>query len=78
MGWKEVFDETPFANRTKGEDSDLLVELESKGRRVYSSDSFNYLCVRGNSEHTWNISEAEILANSVVETHGLNIAHVEV
>lgn len=78
VGWKEVFDETPFANRTKGEDSDLLVELESKGRRVYSSDSFNYLCVRGNSEHTWNISEAEILANSVVETHGLNIAHVEV
>ena len=78
VGWKAIFDETPFPDRTKGEDSNFLMELEAKGRRVYSSDSFNYLCVRGNSTHTWNISDAEILANSIVETSGLNIAHVSV
>lgn len=78
VGWREIFEEVPFADRTKGEDSALLMDLESKGRKVYSSDSFNYLCVRGNSTHTWTISEAEILANSIVETTGLNVAHVEV
>lgn len=78
VGWKEVFEEVPFPDRTKGEDSNFLMELEARGRKVYSSDSFNYLCVRGAQAHTWNISETEILANSIVETTGLNIPHVEV
>lgn len=78
VGWREVFLETPFADRTRGEDSDFLLRLERKGRKVYSSDSFNYLCIRGNAEHTWAISEAEILANSEVETIGMNLKHVEV
>lgn len=78
VGWREVFLETPFADRTRGEDSDFLLRLERKGRKVYSSDSFNYLCIRGNAEHTWAISEAEILANSEVETIGMNSQHVEV
>lgn len=78
VGWREIFLETPFANRTRGEDSDFLLRLERKGRKVYSSDSFNYLCIRGNAEHTWAISEAEILANSEVETIGMNLKHLEV
>ena len=78
VGWREVFIETPFADRTRGEDSDFLLKLERKGRKVYSADSFNYLCIRGNAEHTWAISDAEILANSEVETIGMNLKHVEV
>ena len=78
VGWREVFIETPFADRTRGEDSDFLLRLERKGRKVYSADSFNYLCIRGNAEHTWAISDAEILANSEVETIGMNLKHVEV
>ncbi|WP_186439443.1 glycosyltransferase [Corynebacterium sp. NML180780] len=78
VGWRSVFVETPFANRTKGEDSDFLLRLERKGRRVYSADSFNYVCVRGNDKHTWQISETEILANSEIETFGKNLKHVEV
>lgn len=78
VGWREVFLETPFADRTRGEDSDFLLRLERKGRKVYSADSFNYLCVRGNTKHTWAISDAEILANSEVETIGMNLKHVEV
>lgn len=78
VGWREVFLETPFADRTRGEDSDFLLRLERKGRKVYSADSFNYLCIRGNAEHTWAISDAEILANSEVETIGKNLKHVEV
>ena len=78
VGWREVFLETPFSDRTRGEDSDFLLRLERKGRKVYSADSFNYLCIRGNAEHTWAISDAEILANSEVETIGMNLKHVEV
>lgn len=78
VGWREVFLDTPFADRSRGEDSDFLLRLERKGRKVYSADSFNYLCIRGNAEHTWAISEAEILANSEVETIGMNLKHVEV
>lgn len=78
VGWREVFLDTPFADRTRGEDSDFLLRLERKGCKVYSADSFNYLCVRGNAEHTWAISEVEILANSEVETIGMNLKHVEV
>lgn len=78
VGWKSVFEETPFADRTQGEDSDFLSRLELKGKKVYSSDSFNYLCIRGHTQHTWSISDREILANSEVETTGMNIEHVEV
>lgn len=76
VGWRSLFTETPFRKLNKGEDSEFLIDLESKGKRVYSSDSFNYLCVRGNTQHTWQISETEILANSQVETFGLNLEHV--
>lgn len=78
VGWKEVFVEIPFRNRNQGEDSEFLIDLAGKGYRVYSSDSFNHIYVRGNSHHTWDISESEILANAQVETYGLNLNHVEV
>lgn len=78
VGWRETFLETPFADRTRGEDSDFLLRLERKGSKVYSADSFNYLCIRGNTQHTWTISEGEILANSEVETIGMNLKHLEV
>ena len=78
VGWKQTFTETPSADRTQGEDSDFLARLDRKGRKVYSSDSFNYLCIRGSTAHTWSISDAEILANSEIETIGKNIEHVEV
>ena len=78
VGWRSTFIDTPYANRTRGEDTDFLTRLERKGKKVYSADSFNYLCVRGEVEHTWGISDAEILSNSEVETIGLNLEHVEV
>ncbi len=78
VGWRSTFIETPFADRTQGEDSDFLSQLERKGKKIYSSDSFNYLCIRGNTAHTWSISDKEILANSEIETIGKNIEHVEV
>ena len=78
VGWRKTFVDTPFADRTQGEDSDFLAQLERKGKKIYSSDSFNYLCIRGNTTHTWAISETEILANSEIETIGKNIEHVEV
>lgn len=78
VGWREVFENTPFRRKTQGEDSDFLLQLERKGIHVYSSDSFNYVAVRGNTSHTWDITDLEVLANSEVETVGLNFLHVEV
>lgn len=78
VGWREVFTENRFARKTQGEDSEFLLQLERKGLHVYSADSFNYIAVRGNSNHTWGITNTEILANSEVETVGLNFQHVEV
>lgn len=78
VGWRCLFEEIPFSDRSKGEDSDFLARLELKGKSVYSADSFNYIAVRGGSSHTWSISDAEILANSELETRGLNFKHVEV
>lgn len=78
VGWREVFTDNQFAAKTQGEDSEFLLQLERKGLNVYSADSFNYIAVRGNSTHTWGITNTEILANSEVETIGLNFQHVEV
>lgn len=78
VGWRHVFVRTPFRNRNVGEDSEFLIDLQRKGARIYSADSFNYLCIRGGVTHTWGISDHQILANSVVETYGLNLEHIEV
>lgn len=78
VGWRDTFVAVPFPDRSRGEDSGFLKELEAKGMHVYSADSFNYLAIRRGSGHTWNISDTDILAYSQVETFGLNLRHVEV
>lgn len=78
VGWRQTFEESPFRDRTAGEDSEFLIDLQAKGKTVYATDSFNYLCIRGASTHTWTIADSELLANSIVETAGFNLAHVTV
>lgn len=78
VGWRRTFEESPFRDRTAGEDSEFLIDVQAKGKHVYAADSFNYLCMRGASTHTWNIADSELLANSIVETAGFNLAHVTV
>lgn len=78
VGWKAVFEQIPFADKRRGEDTEFLFQLEKSGFNVYSSDYFNYLCVRGRVAHTWTISDLEILASSEVQTFSKNLEHVKV
>lgn len=77
VGWAETFRQHPFRPVTRGEDSRFLEDLRRAGKHVYSSDRFNYMAVRSSiSSHTWDISDAEILSYSSVETFGSGIKHI--
>jgi len=67
-----------FADRTRGEDSRLLRDLADAGGRVYSSDRFGFVQMRGvaASGHTWDAADAEFLANGRVVASGLASEHV--
>lgn len=79
VGWRNTFLETRFQELGVGEDSQFLKDLEQNGKIVYSTDRFNYMAVRnGVGSHTWNISDAEILSYSTVETSGLSLEHITV
>lgn len=76
---RETFERVPFGSITHGEDSDLLRRLLDSGGRVYATDRFNFIQMRHASHsHTWQADDVEILANSDVQTFGLNIEHVKV
>ncbi|CAM3203982.1 Spore protein YkvP [Corynebacterium gottingense] len=66
FGPRETFEEFPFASKTRGEDSDLLNRLVRAGKRIYSSDRFNFVQVRHGNSHTWESGDLEFLANGTV------------
>ncbi|MDR7329893.1 glycosyltransferase family protein [Corynebacterium guangdongense] len=79
VGWKRTFLDTRFQELGVGEDSQFLKDLEDQGKYVYSADRFNYMATRNRAgTHTWNISDAEILSYSTVESIGLNLSHITV
>ena len=73
---KRTLVENPFESRNRGEDTALLRMIGNNGGRVYSADRFNFMQVRGNVRHTWEANDGTFLANGVVETFGMNAAHV--
>ncbi|MCZ9306432.1 glycosyltransferase [Corynebacterium sp. c8Ua_181] len=66
FGPRSTFEEHPFEDRTIGEDSAFLSSLVKAGKRIYSADRFNFLQVRGKTNHTWGSKDLEFLANSEV------------
>ncbi|APT85658.1 glycosyltransferase family protein [Corynebacterium aquilae] len=76
-GPKETFVSTPFESRTTGEDSAFLESLMGQGAKLYSADRFNFMQRRGLQKHTWAVSDAELMANSVMESKGWNTQHVD-
>ena len=60
---RKVFDRVRFKCLQKGTDTQFYRDCLVNGIRLYSSDRFNYVCVRGaNSEnHTWKIGHEEFL-----------------
>ncbi|MGD7003629.1 glycosyltransferase family protein [Corynebacterium halotolerans] len=76
VGYRRVFEEIPFADITHGEDSAFLVDVLDAGMKIYAADRFNFIQVRGHGAHTWSATDAEFLANGIVESFGLNTRHV--
>jgi spore maturation protein CgeB len=62
-----------FADRSRGEDSDLLRRAKEKGYLIYSNDTYNFCLFRrkNTSSHTWQVDENELLRNST--SHSLTL-----
>jgi spore maturation protein CgeB len=67
-----------FAALSRGEDTTFLEDVVTAGGAVYSADRFNFVQVRGASggEHSWDVSDAELLASGSVKFYGRAAAHV--
>lgn len=75
MARKATFQKFPFSDRTLGEDTDLQQRLITEGARIYSSDRFNFVQVRGGHNHTWSVEDDLLLANSDVHSFGYAASH---
>ncbi|WP_421629367.1 glycosyltransferase family protein [Corynebacterium pseudogenitalium] len=76
FGPRATFEQHPFEDRTTGEDTAFLKSIIAVNGRIYSTDRFNFIQVRGDN-HTWKLSDAEFIAQGEVRSFGLNEAHVE-
>ena len=65
----------PFADRTRGEDTQFLRDAVAAGAEIYSADRFNFVQVRGSWGHTWTVSDAELLSAARVEFFGRHDSH---
>lgn len=72
-----IFREIPFDDVSRGEDTAFLREASLLGKRIYSSDRFNFMQSRAATGHTWEVEDLEFLANGRVESVGLTLNHVE-
>ncbi|MEW1988875.1 glycosyltransferase [Brevibacterium casei] len=72
---RELLLENPFADLTRGEDTELQRRLVSAGARIYSADRFNFVQIRGAHAHTWTVEDDHLLANGDVHSFGLPIDH---
>ncbi|WP_257995238.1 glycosyltransferase family protein [Brevibacterium luteolum] len=69
---RHVFEDLRFADVTRGEDTDLQNRLATAGGTIYSCDRFNFVQVRTDHKHTWQVDDALLLANS--EVHAFDFA----
>lgn len=73
---RKVAAEVRFADQTRGEDTDFLRRLVADGGKIYASDRFGFVQVRGHEHgHTWDASDVELLASGKVVAFGANIDH---
>ncbi len=69
---RRVFEELQFAKLPRGEDTNLQQRLVAVGGTIYSADRFNFVQVRTDHAHTWQVDDALLLANS--EVHAFDYA----
>lgn len=78
VGYREIFEQFPFSHLSRGEDSDFLRQLARAGKKIYSTDRFNFVQMRSGADHrhSWTVSDAELLASGRVQYAGLNTQHM--
>ena len=78
LGHASVFKNTPFASRSRGEDTQFLRDVIDAGGTVYSSDRFNFMQMRSGDgkAHTWGLSDAELTATGSIQWFGRNDTHL--
>lgn len=71
---KNVFRQVRFPSLTVGEDSHFLRVCAAKGFKMYATDINNYCTIRrtNTNDHTYKISDYEILKNSQIITRTSN------
>ena len=63
--------EVTFPETTTGEDTGFLNDCARAGARIYSASRFGFVQRRGTTfGHTWDISNAEVLATSTISQRG--------
>ena len=76
---REVATGRPFPALGRGEDTGFLRAVSDGGGRIYSADRFNFVQVRSTERtgrHTWDVSDAELLASGDVRVFGTCNDHV--
>ncbi|MDJ0351360.1 glycosyltransferase [Pseudarthrobacter sp. PH31-O2] len=70
MGFADVFRSSPFPAVSSGEDTRFLRDVGAAGGVIYASDRFNYCQQRAAEGHTWDITDAELLASGELKFFG--------
>lgn len=73
----DLFREYQFGPVNRGEDSDLLNRLLADGKKIYSSDRFNFILNRHIRQHAWTVDEDEFMKQGRVVSDCFNPAIVE-
>ncbi|GAB3621500.1 glycosyltransferase [Glutamicibacter endophyticus] len=78
LGHAEVFRNNPFQARNRGEDTQFLRDVADGGGLIYSADRFNFVQMRSKdgATHTWNLSDADLLATGTIQWFGRNDQHI--
>ncbi|MGM1045708.1 MAG: glycosyltransferase [Bacillota bacterium] len=62
---RDVLNKVQFPNQSVGEDDLFCIRSKRKGYKVYSAGKYNFVAIRrkNSSNHTWIISDEELLAH---------------
>jgi glycosyltransferase involved in cell wall biosynthesis len=75
-----IFEELMFPDVPVGIDTRFFEEARASGARIYATDRFNFLYMRGHqrNSHTWKVPDERFLQNSRFVHPGLHVKGVEV
>ncbi|MNO85179.1 hypothetical protein D3C76_765440 [compost metagenome] len=62
---RHVFNRVKFSNRNRGESVKFCSDSRAKGLKIYAGNSYNFIAMRrkNSKDHTWIVSDSQLLAN---------------